>query len=612
MSIFKYTLPSGSKFTMTAPTGTTQAQADAIFYGQVAAGTFVGYSAGQTLTSTASSTAKFVLSRLDRGIAGVDERAVLAVVNNIPNISGLPHLTNVPLTNAISQADLVMVNSGAQAIGPLNESQVQGLMAQVTNLVSQPANVATNDRGAGQYGLFCQQLEQAGYVKPGTYQRFIFGHMNLVDVLNVASVWTGLNGIYSLDDFLNSTDSQNSAQQTLMQNSYQGLLSAGVITPTPEPAVTAVQGQVYTESGLQSVSTLSVATGASLSVTPAIATALAGTALASLLSSPITNLATIGSGAIGLSSIATGLYNTANTAVSGAVGALINNGATFGTAATAAWASLGNISVDSIGNTLSNGLTSLENFASKGLDNIEGSIKNLASGAENFITNGYSGISTALNNLPGSLSGLANGLDITGKASSFATAFSNPLGSLSNLGGFNIGGLGLNNIGGLTASLGNLGNLGSLTNLSSLGNLGELTTITNLTGSLGSLGSLSSLGSLGSLGSLSSLGSLGSLGSLASLGDLGSLGSIGGLFGGGGDELVSGTQVAAGFSNTVNRATVDSALKRILGSNKIPVPKYEYPSASSAGPANDVAQGQSIFAGLSSSSSQGFGSTLLG
>ena len=179
MSIFKYTLPSGSKFTMTAPAGTTQAQADTIFYGQVAAGTFVGYSPGQTLTSIASNTAKFTLSRLDRGTAGVDEQAVLSIVNNIPNIRGIPPLTHIPLTNAISQADMIKIGTGVNPIGPLNSSQVQGLMAQVVNLVSQPANVATNDRGAGQYGLFCQQLEQAGYVKPGTYQRFIFGNNNL-------------------------------------------------------------------------------------------------------------------------------------------------------------------------------------------------------------------------------------------------------------------------------------------------------------------------------------------------------------------------------------------------------------------------------------------------
>ena len=62
---------------MTTPAGTTQLQADLIFYGQVAAGALVGYTAGQTLTSSAEAVTKFGLSRLDRGTAGVDTQAIL-------------------------------------------------------------------------------------------------------------------------------------------------------------------------------------------------------------------------------------------------------------------------------------------------------------------------------------------------------------------------------------------------------------------------------------------------------------------------------------------------------------------------------------------------------
>ena len=61
MSVFNYTLPSGSTFRMTAPTGTTQLQADQIFYSQVAAGAFVGYSPGQTLTSATETVTKLSL-----------------------------------------------------------------------------------------------------------------------------------------------------------------------------------------------------------------------------------------------------------------------------------------------------------------------------------------------------------------------------------------------------------------------------------------------------------------------------------------------------------------------------------------------------------------------
>ena len=90
MSIFNYQLPSGSTFRLTAPSGTTQLQADLIFYSQVAAGALVGYSPGQTLTSRATAVTKFGLSRQDRGTAGVDTQPVLS-------LHGLAGLTN---TNA--------------------------------------------------------------------------------------------------------------------------------------------------------------------------------------------------------------------------------------------------------------------------------------------------------------------------------------------------------------------------------------------------------------------------------------------------------------------------------------------------------------------------------
>jgi hypothetical protein len=80
-------------------------------------------------------------------------------------------------------------------------------MAQVANTVDQAADVITEDLGVGQYGLSCQQLEMAGYVKPGTWQQFLQNTSNtLTEVLGAPGIWTGLNGIYSLDDFLNSTN----------------------------------------------------------------------------------------------------------------------------------------------------------------------------------------------------------------------------------------------------------------------------------------------------------------------------------------------------------------------------------------------------------------------
>ena len=84
MAIFKYTLPSGATFQMTAPDGTTQAAADKIFYEQVAAGTFVGYKTGDTLSHPAQALINFGLTRLERGTAGVNDNTVLAINSGLP------------------------------------------------------------------------------------------------------------------------------------------------------------------------------------------------------------------------------------------------------------------------------------------------------------------------------------------------------------------------------------------------------------------------------------------------------------------------------------------------------------------------------------------------
>jgi len=210
MAQFNYTLPSGATFTMEAPAGTTQAQADYTFYSQVAAGALVGFEPGQSVSGISSSLVKFELSRLDRGTAGVDDIVVLAIINSLPTTLGptvgIPPLINTPLTNPITQANLAAIaGTGftAPTIGSLTSIQTQGLMAQIVNIVNQPADVATNEAGVGKYGLSCQQLEMAGYVKPGTWQQFVQnGPSTLVEVLNAPAIWTGLNGIYSLDQFL--------------------------------------------------------------------------------------------------------------------------------------------------------------------------------------------------------------------------------------------------------------------------------------------------------------------------------------------------------------------------------------------------------------------------
>ena len=491
MSQFKYNLPSGANFVMQAPADTTQTQADFIFYSQVAAGALVGFEPGQSITGTTSAAVKFELSRLDRGTAGVDDVVILSIINGLPTVTNIPPLLDVALDNPVTQADIAEIGQTgftAPAIGNLTGDQTQAIMAQISNTVDQPATVITNDKGVGQYGLSCQQLEQAGYVKPGTWQQFIEnGNSDLTAVLSAPGIWTGRQGIRSVTDFLFSQDAQNNAQATLMTTGYSSLQAAGVITTPASQAISAVRGVVFT------------------------------------------------GGASPLTAVTSAVTNSVNSQV----GSLVANASKFGTKLTAEWAQ----SLPSLSNLTSN-LTSIKGIGSlPGLSSLP-SLGSLTSG----ITPNLASVQSAMNSL--------------GKASQFATS------AASNL----------------TGALGNVGNL----SLSSL--TGSLPSVSGLTGQL--QGQASAL-----LGQAQGLA-----GNFANI-------NVSGLLGGTGDSLVASVQKAAGFSGTVNRATVDVAMVKVFGSNKIPVPSLgaNLPDSSSIAAALDIGKAQTVLKDL-----KGQGSRLLG
>lgn len=592
MSQFKYTLPSGARFVVNGPPGATQAQADRIFYEQVAAGSLIDYSPGQTLTSGATVLTTFELSRLDRGTAGVTGNPFLAIAQGLPVTAGtlnnlaslndsvnlsvdfsgftvnslvasiqdlpqtpaLPGLIDVTVENPVTQSDIVRIKGnslGPLEVGPLNSFQIQTLLAQLAKLVDQESDQITRAKGAGLYGLTAYQLELAGYVKPGTSLRFLaVNPEDFVSVMSSPGIWTGKNGVNSLTDFLNDSDVQTVIQNQLMQNGYEDLTITGIIKPPQTRSVSFSNGQVFTQGGLQTISALSLLGGGlNPSVGGIVRNALSGSStLSKLLSTPIANLTSIGSGAVnsllsGSSNLTALNFNNASLAltkkITGDVGALVANASKFGTQAASLWAGATNVNINSIASNLTNVV-------------------------------------------PGSLSNLTSQLNVFGKGSQFALNLANPLSSFGSLG-----------------DLGGVGNLasGTLNNLS-----GQASALTGaLSGQLsGITGQLS--GALS--GQLSQLtGSLGNLGSLANLG------SLGGLFGGGGD-LVSGTQVAAGFSNTVNRKTVDLAVAKVIGNEKIPVPRFEYPSLASIAQRLDIRQAQNILRGPQSQSGPLFGQTV--
>jgi hypothetical protein len=551
-------------FVMQAPADTTQAQADFIFYSQVAAGALVGFIPGQSISAASSAAVKFELSRLDRGTAGVDDVVILAIINGLP----LPSLIDTPLTNPITQANIATINGSgftAPAIGSLASAQVQGIMAQIANSVDQPANVMSNDKGVGQYGLSCQQLEQAGYVKPGTWRQFIFQSPPLTEVLAAPGLFTGLNGINSVGDFLNSNLAQNSAMSDLLKKGFNSLTASGVISPPVTASISALKGQIYTQSGLKSLSEVSAATGLSFNISSLtsglpdvsnLTSALKDSAIGKLATSSVTNLQSLASGAInsvtgGSLQNVTGVVNKIQGTVNQGVGALVANAGKFGTDLTAQWAS---------------SLPSISSITSK-LPSI-GSLTSTLPGIPSLGT-----LSQGI--VPG-LPTVKTAMDTLAKSSQFATSATSTLNSINNLGGTSLG------------SLSNLSDTatGALSSLS--GVTGKLTgaatgALNNLTGAIPNLGNFSSLSRLTDL-----------LGSGAS-----------GILGGVSDSLVASTKPAGGFSNTVNRATVDVATAKIFGSSKIPTPSFGYPDPSSPTVAAilDISAAQEKLKGLQSGAS---------
>lgn len=268
MAIFKYTLPSGAQFTVNCPPETTQEQADKIFYEQVAAGALVGFEPGQSLTSPESQLVKFGLSRQDRGTAGVEELTVLSIVNNLPRTDAIVDTTNVPLYNPVTQSDVANEKQGIGSItvGPLSSVDVQTLTAQLATQVNQPYTEISQLKGIGKYGFNCLQLEQAGYIKPGTYERFLKSQPIsenpdpsfpipanadiFVAVMQSPGIWTGKDGITGVDQVLGSEPLQNKIQQTLIVKGYSALVSAGTIIPPIGSGINALVGQVFQGQGL--------------------------------------------------------------------------------------------------------------------------------------------------------------------------------------------------------------------------------------------------------------------------------------------------------------------------------------------------------------------------
>lgn len=238
MSVFSFISSAGKKFKITGPDGLTLDQAKAIFNTQDSSGSLVGLKPGGILSAAtqAAKGLKSALSSVTQGLSGITGALGGKIASAVGSVGTLAKdlgskVTSFSTTavntlvkavnNVVPSAGIDVANFAKQdtALGPiagLNTSQVTGVLAQQTNLVSQAASVMTDTKGVGSYGLSLDQLERAGYVKPGISQVAAAAGSAATTVLSSAKAFTGKDGITSIDTLLSNGPKQAAIQQDLM------------------------------------------------------------------------------------------------------------------------------------------------------------------------------------------------------------------------------------------------------------------------------------------------------------------------------------------------------------------------------------------------------------
>jgi|LakMenEpi03Aug12_release.lakeMendotaPanAssembly.Ray.scaffolds.fasta_scaffold103027_2 hypothetical protein len=250
MSTYKFDY-NGKAIEVVGPPGTTEAQARAVFQQQVNSGALVGlktgdaisaaYQAskgvpgstaavGQTVSGVPGSTNGALgpaFSTTGKSFVSAGSGVTDTTTQTLSNINNST-LKGVP-TNGITTADFAKTAPTMSSIQTLNPTQVRATVAQAATLSGQSADQITDTGGVGQFGFSGTQLETAGLIKPGTVGTYLTNNSNsLTDVLKSPAVWTGKDGINSLDNLLSNPVVQNTTQQSLMSSGLSSVQQLGI------------------------------------------------------------------------------------------------------------------------------------------------------------------------------------------------------------------------------------------------------------------------------------------------------------------------------------------------------------------------------------------------
>lgn len=162
----------------------------------------------------------------------------------------LDTITNTPVVGGIDTADILNQDRAELPVGSLDTDQVTAVLAQTAKDVDQSPDQVSEDKGIGRYGITPQQLELAGYIKPGTVATYLQDPSDVTNVLSSPSVWTGKNDIGTLDSLLADPKLQSLTQNEIMVGALEGLKQAGVVTGRESPAELAPFVQVASKYGV--------------------------------------------------------------------------------------------------------------------------------------------------------------------------------------------------------------------------------------------------------------------------------------------------------------------------------------------------------------------------
>ena len=238
-------LPAGTNLnSLTASIGTLGQGAGT----QVASALQGGAAAFNSLTTGASGGTAAISSALSGGGPGFSLPSSSAITSALTGaaarvgslagtaVNTLSRLVKGTPTEGINAADFAKQGPALAGLGSMSLPDVTSTLAQASKLVGQNADTISNTSGAGKFGLDASQLERWGLVKPGTAAKFLGqGSSDLVGVLKSPTVWTGKDGVKSLNGLLGNDGLQNKIQQGLMTSGVADLKSLGIPTDKLTP-----------------------------------------------------------------------------------------------------------------------------------------------------------------------------------------------------------------------------------------------------------------------------------------------------------------------------------------------------------------------------------------